>query len=394
MQFSHEYERLGKEKQNLLDSLSKLQQQISQTQQQRFELFADKQVETVEKALIAKKQQCFDIWQGQNQAFNQLLQSWQGLQENMSMVENTLAEQLPQYGALQSVLSADFVKLGFIDEQDFCQSYLDIDTIQSLQHQREQLYHEIALVENQLADITNVLQDLLAQSLTELDMVAIDNHLSESQIELSQFEREVGMLQQQLQHNAMMKQNQADLVAKFEQQKRIFDEWEQLYKLIGSSDGKKFRNFAQGLTFNLMINHANAQLKKMSDRYLLIADTEQPLSLNVVDNYQAGIVRTSKNLSGGESFIISLALALGLSSMASHRMQVDSLFLDEGFGTLDEEALDMALDTLSGLQQSGKLIGVISHIGALKERISSKIQVVPQTGGVSKIIGEGVCRNN
>lgn len=394
MQFSHEYERLGKEKQNFLDSLNKLQQQISQTQQQRFELFADKQVETVEKALIAKKQQCFDIWQGQNQAFNQLLQSWQGLQENMSMVENTLAEQLPQYGSLQSVLSADFVKLGFIDEQDFCQSYLDIDTIQNLQHQREQLYHEIALVENQLVDVTNVLQDLLAQSLTELDMVAIDNHLNQSQIQLSQFEREMGMLQQQLQHNAVMKQNQADLVAKFEQQKRIFDEWEQLYKLIGSSDGKKFRNFAQGLTFNLMINHANAQLKKMSDRYLLIADTEQPLSLNVVDNYQAGIVRTSKNLSGGESFIISLALALGLSSMASHRMQVDSLFLDEGFGTLDEEALDMALDTLSGLQQSGKLIGVISHIGALKERISSKIQVVPQTGGVSKIIGEGVCRNN
>ena len=138
-----------------------------------------------------------------------------------------------------------------------------------------------------------------------------------------------------------------------------------------------------------MIAHANEQLQKMSDRYLLMADTEHPLTLNVLDNYQGGQVRTSKNLSGGESFIISLALALGLSNMASHRMQVDSLFLDEGFGTLDDDALDVALDTLTTLQQSGKLIGIISHIQALKERITSQIQVIPITGGISKIVGEG-----
>jgi exonuclease SbcC len=138
-----------------------------------------------------------------------------------------------------------------------------------------------------------------------------------------------------------------------------------------------------------MVSHANRQLQKMTDRYLLVRDGRQPLELNVIDNYQAGEVRSTKNLSGGESFIVSLALALGLSHMASKNVRVDSLFLDEGFGTLDEEALDMALETLAGLQQEGKLIGVISHVAALKERIGTQIQVTPRTGGRSAISGPG-----
>ncbi|MFA5699710.1 MAG: SbcC/MukB-like Walker B domain-containing protein, partial [Desulfuromonas sp.] len=153
--------------------------------------------------------------------------------------------------------------------------------------------------------------------------------------------------------------------------------------------GKKYRNFAQGLTFELMVSHANRQLEKMTDRYLLIRDEQQPLELNVIDNYQAGEIRSTRNLSGGESFTVSLTLALGLSKMASRKVRVDSLFLDEGFGTLDEESLDTALETLAGLQQDGKLIGVISHVSALKERISAQIQVTPQTGGRSQISGPG-----
>ena len=139
----------------------------------------------------------------------------------------------------------------------------------------------------------------------------------------------------------------------------------------------------------MMIGHANRQLQKMTDRYLLVRADTQPLELNVVDNYQAGEIRSTKNLSGGESFIVSLSLALGLSHMAGKNVRVDSLFLDEGFGTLDEEALDTALETLAGLQQDGKLIGVISHVPALKERISTQILVSPQTGGRSQISGPG-----
>lgn len=139
-----------------------------------------------------------------------------------------------------------------------------------------------------------------------------------------------------------------------------------------------------------MVSHANRQLEKMTDRYLLVRDDEQPLELNVVDNYQAGEIRSTRNLSGGESFIVSLTLALGLSKMASRKVRVDSLFLDEGFGTLDNEALETALETLSELQQDGKLIGIISHVSALKERISTQINIAPTSGGKSTIVGPGI----
>lgn len=114
----------------------------------------------------------------------------------------------------------------------------------------------------------------------------------------------------------------------------------------------------------------------------------------MVDNYQGGEIRSVRNLSGGESFIVSLTLALGLSKMASQKVRVDSLFLDEGFGSLDEDALESALEALSSLHQNGKLIGIISHVSALKERISTRIQVKPLLGGKSIITGPGCSKIN
>ena len=167
--------------------------------------------------------------------------------------------------------------------------------------------------------------------------------------------------------------------------------WQNLHELIGAADGKKYRNYAQSLTFASVIAQANRQLVQLSDRYLLTADPARPLELNIIDNYQGGETRSAKNLSGGESFIVSLALALGLAQMSGENMQIDTLFLDEGFGTLDEETLDSALETLAQLRTHGKHIGIISHVAALTERIATRIQITPQNGGNSTISGPG-CR--
>ena len=180
----------------------------------------------------------------------------------------------------------------------------------------------------------------------------------------------------------------AEVAARREEARR----WENLHELIGSADGKKYRAFAQGLTFESLIGQANRQLTALSDRYLLARDPAQGgLELSVIDLWQAGEMRSTKNLSGGESFLVSLALALGLARLSSRKARVDSLFLDEGFGALDEETLETVLNTLSGLNQDGRLVGVISHVPALRDRLTTQIRLLPSAGGpYSRISGPGV----
>ena len=153
-----------------------------------------------------------------------------------------------------------------------------------------------------------------------------------------------------------------------------------MHSLIGSASGDKFRRFAQGLTLDNLVRLANQQLDRLHGRYQLTRNTKDSLGLSVLDTWQGDVVRDTKTLSGGESFLVSLALALALSDLVSFKTSIDSLFLDEGFGTLDAETLDVALDALDNLNASGKMIGVISHIEAMKERIPTQLKVIKRNG--------------
>ncbi|MGO3343707.1 MAG: AAA family ATPase [Marinomonas sp.] len=164
---------------------------------------------------------------------------------------------------------------------------------------------------------------------------------------------------------------------------------DRLNHLIGSADGAKFRRFAQGLTLDHLVYLSNQHLSILHKRYQLERKVDDTLALSVIDTWQANASRDTKTLSGGESFLVSLALALALSDLVSHKTSIDSLFLDEGFGTLDTETLESALDALDNLQSSGKTIGIISHISALKERIPVQIRLMKQGGlGVSRLAAE------
>ncbi|ATR78238.1 AAA family ATPase [Moraxella osloensis] len=369
-----------------------LAQEISELQAQRYALFGEQAVDIVSHALIQAKNQALQDYQTSQTAFHEQLSQLQILQQQIASLTTSTTQLKTAQQTLQADIQQRFATLGFVDDADYRAAVLVDTERERLQQLANQLHDSQQRNHNLLSEAKRIQQQLLNHPQTALSVEQLLDALGQLQQQFSEQQKQLGAVEQQLAANEALKQNQQQLLDAINQQRNHTEEWKVLHQLIGSSDGKKFRNFAQGLTFNIMVAHANEQLKKMSDRYLLIADSEQPLMLNVMDNYQGGQIRTSKNLSGGESFIISLSLALGLSNMASHRMQVDSLFLDEGFGTLDEEALDVALDTLTNLQQSGKLIGVISHIQALKDRISSQIQVVPQTGGISKIIGAGITK--
>ncbi|MCG7871830.1 MAG: AAA family ATPase [Candidatus Thiodiazotropha lotti] len=161
--------------------------------------------------------------------------------------------------------------------------------------------------------------------------------------------------------------------------------WASINDLIGSADGKKFRVFAQSLTLEALLGFANAHLKDLSHRYRLQRVPGSDLDLQIIDADMGDEIRSVHSLSGGESFLVSLALALGLASLSSQRAQVESLFIDEGFGSLDQDALDVAISSLDSLQSLGRRVGVISHVQTMVERIGTRVMVYQMGGGRSTI---------
>lgn len=177
-----------------------------------------------------------------------------------------------------------------------------------------------------------------------------------------------------LRSNTENKQKIASQQKELEECRRESERWAKLNDLAGSADGAKFRRIAQGYTLDVLLNYANVQLRDLSRRYRL-ERVPETLALQVIDRDMCDEIRTVHSLSGGESFLVSLALALGLSSLSSNRMKVESLFIDEGFGSLDADTLRIAMDALESLHTQGRKIGVISHVQEMTERIPVQIRV-------------------
>ncbi len=170
------------------------------------------------------------------------------------------------------------------------------------------------------------------------------------------------------------------------------DVWLRMGKLIGTGEGRAFQEYAQGLNLHRLVVKANLHLSRLSNRFQLTQrekDGVLTLDFEVDDCWQVGPARSPRSLSGGERFLVSLALALGLSDLRSHSLPIETLLLDEGFGTLDSETLDVALAALQRLQADGRQVGVISHVIALKERIAAQVRIVEEGAGRSKIQVQG-----
>jgi exonuclease SbcC len=219
-----------------------------------------------------------------------------------------------------------------------------------------------------------------AEALSELDTKA--KHLNDA---FATKRTELGSLEQQLRNDDDAKKRHESGGAELQAAEADSLRWGRLKELIGSADGAKFSRFAQSLTLRQLIGLANEHLKTLAERYRLMAAEGDELDLRIVDLYQANADRPMESLSGGESFLASLALALGLSELASRHHPIDSLFIDEGFGTLDFETLEVALSALENLRSRGKTIGLISHVELLKERLTTQVRVIRGAAGTSRI---------
>ncbi|WP_312241895.1 SbcC/MukB-like Walker B domain-containing protein, partial [Pantoea sp.] len=375
--------------------LSELQQAQQQRQQQTASLLAQRRARFGEQSVPAARQQTQQQLTQQETQLAEQLARWQQAQSAANTLngqhnalrdrQQTLTHQLT---AAQQAFAQALTRSDFADEAAFQAALLAEQEAEALRdqlrqrdQQREQqraLCEQIGL---RVAEHRGVRPDN-----TPDDADWLDRQLEQLRLQLRENARQQGEAQQQLQSDAALRQQQQSLMQQIADEAQALEQWSRLNDLVGSASGDKFRRFAQGLTLDHLVWLANKQLDRLHGRYLLQRKTTDTLELDVMDTWQADATRDTRTLSGGESFLVSLALALALSDLVSHKTRIESLFLDEGFGTLDAETLDAALDALDALNASGKTIGVISHVEAMKERIPVQIKVRKMNGlGYSKL---------
>ncbi len=278
----------------------------------------------------------------------------------------------------------------FARESDFLLANLDETERLRLEQFKQQLLAAIASAEALQQQASQQIADLDASPLSNESLSTLQTMLASLQHQQQTCSEQLGQLRQQLKQQQDLASTQQALYLELQAQQAEYQDWQKLNQLIGSADGAKYRRYAQGLTLQQLIILANRQLQQLHSRYQLARKPDVELELLVVDSWQADALRDTKTLSGGESFLVSLALALALSDLVSHKTRIESLFLDEGFGTLDPDTLETALSALDALQSSGKMIGIISHVEALKERIPVQIKVLKQAGsGWSRLVLPG-----
>lgn len=303
------------------------------------------------------------------------------LQGRLAQLQQALAEQQATLAQAEATWHAALQASPFADAQAYAEALLpaaEREHFQALKARLAQALHQAQAVHQAALQQQGA---LLAQALSEASLAELDALLAEQSQQLDELRQQWGAQQALLRDDDQRRQSQQALLQHLNAQAAESELWQRLDGLIGSAKGDKFRRFAQGLTLDHLLHLANRQLQRLHGRYQLRRKGTGELELDVVDTWQGDTARDTRTLSGGESFLVSLALALALSDLVSHKTSIDSLFLDEGFGTLDADTLEVALCALDTLNASGKMIGVISHVEGLKDRISAQIRV-EKGGGV------------
>ncbi|MCB9080338.1 MAG: AAA family ATPase [Lewinellaceae bacterium] len=310
------------------------------------------------------------------------LESKRSLLEQRKLERENAGQQREQQ---EQVLRQAAAKVGVRSLDELRKALLPETERQDIQQAQEVLQQREAAWQGQQKEATTA-REQLQEQLKELPEAAVvEQRLAEEETRYQDILRELGRIEEQLRQQDRLQEEAGELITQIEGQQLIFKRWARLNEIIGSADGKKFRVFAQGLTLRKLVQLANQHLEQLNGRYLIHKKEGEELNLEIVDTYQANNVRNMNTLSGGERFLVSLALALGLSDLAGRHTTIRSLFIDEGFGTLDDNSLDLVLDTLENLQAGGKTIGIISHVKELKERIGVQIQVQKQSNGFSQL---------
>ncbi|CZF85951.1 AAA family ATPase [Grimontia marina] len=392
-----EFSNCVKESQALAEQLGALQSEIDSltgkleaVKAKRTELFGDKLVEQEKRRAAVQTEQGEASHQAAQAFAQQCLGDLRAIQAEVASQTQSLASLNAEAQSYASQWEESLGASPFDSLEMFQAALLPEEEKQQLLTDKRALENALegakVLLEKACQHVVEVLAHDRAEVWQQTPHDEVESTLTANSEALDTLVRRSGELNHALASDHQRRENQQALFAEIERLRAEYDDIQYLHSLIGSQKGDKFRKFAQGLTLDNLVYLANKQLDRIHGRYQLNRKQGEGLELSVLDTWQGDIERDTKTLSGGESFLVSLALALALSDLVSHKTSIDSLFLDEGFGTLDSETLDVALDALDNLNASGKMIGVISHIEAMKERIPTQLHVYKKTGlGVSEL---------
>ena len=354
-----------------LKEREQFQNELEQTTTERCKLYAGPNIETEVSAYLKN-------WTENTMNLNNCLEETTLKNKDLTVLNNELQvnlEKLLSDLREKSIHSLEDFEIQLLKEND---AEAIRTKVNQLDIQKAKLEQEKVRIHSELAQ--NQAKDDLTQTQEQLEFL-----VKELEDNIQVISESIGANRKQLETNNEAKSRLASSFATLELLNKDLDLWTTMNKLIGDSSGKRFSDFVQDLTLSQLIAFGNERLKSFSDRYLLAVPHEST-SLQVIDTHMGNTRRSVSSLSGGETFKLSLALAFGLSDLAAKNVNIESLFIDEGFGTLDPESLDQAITILEEMQhKNNKSIGIISHVGELKDRIGAKIKLVSTGGGYSKI---------
>ncbi len=369
----------------LMKSSEQSKNEIAAIKKRRWELFGDRDP-VREREMYQKKIKQLELASEEaKKSYSEILLQLKSSEASLKEKKSTFEQVQSDQAKLKEQVLTGLKSVGLDSVQALRDAILPVDFAQQLQTRIEDLAKHEITVSKEVSVAQAELEANESLAITDQPFVFIESEITRIGEEREDVQIRIGAIQQQLKENDTKKSEAKDFLEKIGLQKSELLRWSSMNELIGSFDGKKFRNFAQRLTMQKLVQLANAHLSHLHGRYVIRLKPGDDLELDIIDTYQADNVRSLNTLSGGESFLVSLSLALGLSDLAGKDANIRSLFIDEGFGTLDEQSLDVAINTLENLQSRGKTIGLISHVKELKERISAQIQVVKKGGGVSTV---------
>lgn len=383
-------ERLEKSSREKSDQAAELQTELKTKQLQRDKLFGTKLVEIERKAYERLLSQ---LAEAKDQAYENLSKARSvqaAAEQRLKTAEQRSAEAEKNLLSAKTEWTDALKKEKFESEEDWRRARLDSEAINALHKEITDYKAQSRSAADRFSEADKKLAEKESQKLTDKSLEVLEAEKREASAEKEKLLEQKGELQKELKTDEEARIKRAGIEDELKKLKHQVAVWNRLNTLVGSSSGDKYRRYVQSLVLLTLLKNANVELTKLHSRYRL-AKGGGDMEIKVIDSDLADQERPTDNLSGGETFIVSLALALGLAQMASNNVRIDSLFLDEGFGTLDDDSLEKALNALSSLNAQGKTVGLISHVDQIKERIPSKIVVKRSAQpGVSRLEGAGV----